>query len=59
MWVFIGDLSLSTIRWVPCQGFSPFSFLTSFRVDQVNHLQHKGQIYLYHTAYERKHAICE
>ena len=44
MLVFIGKLSLSTLRWVPIfQGLSHFSgFLHCFFIGQIGHQQHKG-----------------
>ena len=45
MLVFIGILSLSTIRWVPiCHGFSHFSrFFASFCIGQISRQQSKGR----------------
>ena len=42
MSVFIGQLSLSALRWVPmCQGFSHFQFFfASFCIGQISHQQH-------------------
>ena len=46
MLVFIGRLSLSTLKWVPmCQGFSHFSgILHHFVFSQVSHQQHKAYV---------------
>ena len=44
MLVFIGKLSLSSLRWVPiCHGLSFPSFLSSFHVDQISNQQLEGQ----------------
>ena len=42
--VFIGKLSMSTVRWVPMsQGFSHFSgFFASFCICQISHQHHMG-----------------